>query len=42
MTFKRAAQDLFEALLIVTAVWLVVIGGGIGLFYLLGLLLGVR
>jgi len=42
MTFKRAALELFEALVIVSAVWVTIIGGGIGAFYLLGWLLGAR
>jgi hypothetical protein len=36
----RDVQDLGELLLIVTAVWTLLIGGGIGLFWLLGWLLG--
>jgi hypothetical protein len=42
MTFKRAALELFEALLIVAAVWFVIVGGGIGVFYLIGWLLGAK
>jgi len=42
MHVYRALTGLFEALLIVLAVWVVIIGGGIGLFYLLGWLLGAR
>jgi hypothetical protein len=36
----RDVQDLGELLLIVTAVWTLLIGGGIGLFWLIGWLLG--
>jgi len=42
MHVYRALTGLFEALLIVAAVWLIVIGGGIGLFWLIGWLLGAQ
>ena len=38
----RGALDLGELLLVVTIVWLALIGGGIGAFYLIGWLLGAQ
>lgn len=40
MKVFREIQNLGELLLIVTVVWVILIGGGIGLFWLLGWLLG--
>jgi hypothetical protein len=42
MHVYRALTGLLEALLIVAAVWLIVVGGGIGLFWLIGWLLGAQ
>jgi hypothetical protein len=42
MHVYRALTGLLEALLIVAAVWVVIVGGGIGVFYLIGWLLGAR
>ena len=42
MNIYRELTGLLEALLIVAAVWVVIVGGGIGAFYLIGWLLGAR
>jgi hypothetical protein len=42
MHIYRELTGLLEALLTVVAVWVVIVGGGIGVFYLIGWLLGAR